>query len=76
VNHVGSLGGLPQQAEQSLLQEPPPMRVTLKGGHAFQTEALAYLLVAIAHAIRNDRRRRQPGSAADGLSRFFLFEGP
>jgi len=41
VNHVGALGGVPQQAEQSVLQEPPAMRILLQEGHAFQTETLA-----------------------------------
>jgi hypothetical protein len=40
VNHV-ALGGVPQQAEHSVLQEPPPLRVLLQDGYAFQTEALA-----------------------------------
>ena len=44
MNHVGALGGVPQQAEQSALQEPPAMRVPLQDGHASQTEALALRL--------------------------------
>jgi len=41
VNHVGALGGVPQQAEQSVLQELPAMRVLMQYGDASQTEALA-----------------------------------
>ena len=77
MNHVGALGGVPQQAEQSVQQEPPAMRVLLQAGHAFQTEAIAQLLVAIAQPIRHNGRHPGPaGSPAQRLSRFFFREGP